>query len=158
MNVSSDMKVTENDSEQFSNCSQKKILYFSDGTLEVDEEDLDSPAVVTGPRTLAVNPQELTWFPWMWHQTVTAGSKALEVCDFVGESLASFFGITTPKYQFEINEYLRIKKAEEEDAQNGIEMGSWTNRSSNSTNSLRDIVDSKPKVFYSNNVNNLNIA
>ena len=46
----------------------------------------------------------------MWYQTVAAGSKALELCDYVGESLASFFGITTPKYQFEINEYMRLQK------------------------------------------------
>lgn len=40
--------------------------------------------------------------------------------DSAGETLAGFFGITTPKYQIEINEYERIKeekkKMEEESA------------------------------------------
>lgn len=30
--------------------------------------------------------------------------------DYAGESLASFFGITTPKYQIEIDEYERLQE------------------------------------------------
>lgn len=44
----------------------------------------------------------------------------LNAVDYAGESLASFFGITTPKYQIEIDEYERIqeiqKKIEEDSA------------------------------------------
>lgn len=32
------------------------------------------------------------------------------VCDYMGERLASLFGITSPKYQYAIDEYYRIKK------------------------------------------------
>ena len=32
------------------------------------------------------------------------------VCDYMGEKMASLFGITTPKYQYAIDEYYRIKK------------------------------------------------
>lgn len=32
------------------------------------------------------------------------------VCDYMGEKLASLFGITTPKYQYAIDEYYRVKK------------------------------------------------
>lgn len=32
------------------------------------------------------------------------------MCDYLGERLASLFGITTPKYQYAIDEYYRIKK------------------------------------------------
>lgn len=32
------------------------------------------------------------------------------VCDYLGERLASLFGITTPKYQYAIDEYYRMKK------------------------------------------------
>lgn len=52
--------------------------------------------------------RQMTWFPWMWYQAATAASQTLQVCDYLGESLASFFGITTPKYQYEIEEYHRI--------------------------------------------------
>jgi hypothetical protein len=41
------------------------------------------------------------------HQTLTAGGAALKVCDYLGESLANLFGITTPKYEYEIEEYKR---------------------------------------------------
>ncbi|KAG7247774.1 hypothetical protein CRUP_010369 [Coryphaenoides rupestris] len=33
----------------------------------------------------------------------------------MGEKMASLFGITTPKYQYAIDEYYRIKKEEEEE-------------------------------------------
>lgn len=34
----------------------------------------------------------------------------LNAVDYAGESLAGFFGITTPKYQIEIDEYERMKE------------------------------------------------
>lgn len=44
----------------------------------------------------------------------------MNAVDYAGESLSSFFGITTPKYQLEIDEYERLKeekrKIEEESA------------------------------------------
>lgn len=33
------------------------------------------------------------------------GSSALSACDYVGERLANVLGITSPKYQYEIDEY-----------------------------------------------------
>lgn len=36
----------------------------------------------------------------------------LYAVDYAGESLASFFGITTPKYQIEIDEYKRIQEVQ----------------------------------------------
>lgn len=50
----------------------------------------------------------MTWAPWFWYQSVVVGSKTLEVCDYLGESLASFFGITTPKYEFEIEHHKQM--------------------------------------------------
>ncbi|XP_042636586.1 signal recognition particle 54 kDa protein [Orycteropus afer afer] len=37
------------------------------------------------------------------------------VCDFLGEKIASVLGISTPKYQYAIDEYYRMKKEEEEE-------------------------------------------
>lgn len=37
-------------------------------------------------------------------------SFAYTVADSCGERLASFFGITTPKYQYAIDEYYRLKE------------------------------------------------
>lgn len=40
----------------------------------------------------------------------------MAACDYVGEALASFLGITSPKYQYELEEYQRMvaKKMEAE--------------------------------------------
>lgn len=39
--------------------------------------------------------------------TVVISSPA---CDYLGERMASFFGITSAKYQYAIDEYYRMKK------------------------------------------------
>lgn len=45
---------------------------------------------------------------------VNAAAVVLHYCDLAGERLAYMFGITSPKYHREIDEYYRIKKQEEE--------------------------------------------
>lgn len=58
------------------------------------------------------------WGPWLAYKAWSAGSTALAACDYLGESLASFLGITTPKYYFELEEYKKreaAKKALEEE-------------------------------------------
>jgi hypothetical protein len=40
---------------------------------------------------------------------LTAGSRFLGVCDSVGEKLAWWLGITSPKYYYEIQEAIRMK-------------------------------------------------
>ncbi|CAC5364522.1 unnamed protein product [Mytilus coruscus] len=87
----------------------RRILHFSDGILEeysTDEEDENPPQPVVDPKTL-------TWMPWVWYHVVTVSKKALSVADTCGEHLAWFFGITTPKYQYAIDEYYRLKEEEE---------------------------------------------
>ncbi|XP_022329318.2 protein FAM177A1-like [Crassostrea virginica] len=89
----------------------RRLIYCSDGVLEeysTDEEDEKPPE-------LTVNPKELTWMPWFWYYMVTAAKGTLYVADSCGERLASFFGITTPKYQYAIDEYYRLKEEEERD-------------------------------------------
>nr|CAD7424208.1 unnamed protein product [Timema monikensis] len=116
----------------------RKVLHFSDGTLEEYSTDEDESDIVPTTAVLnEINPvfgnyggqagegregivsldtsgvedeqkKTLTWGPWTLYHVVTAGSKTLQVCDYLGESLANFFGITTPKYQYEIDEYHRM--------------------------------------------------
>lgn len=60
----------------------------------------------------------MQWGPWFVYKAWSAGSTALAACDYLGESLASFLGITTPKYYFELEEYKKreaAKKALEEE-------------------------------------------
>ncbi|XP_070578306.1 protein FAM177A1-like [Ptychodera flava] len=92
----------------------RRILHFSDGTLEeysTDEEEEEET-----PSEPPVDPKTLTWMPYIWYHTVSAAMGTLAVCDYLGEKLAWFFGITTPKYQYAIDEYYRNLKEEEEEA------------------------------------------
>lgn len=59
-------------------------------------------------------------------------------CDYVGEYLADMLGITSPKYQFEINEYNRMKEEEREiDRAVELEEGGWRSGSNNLIQNLR---------------------
>ncbi|CAH1173983.1 unnamed protein product [Phaedon cochleariae] len=94
----------------------KRVLHFCDGTLEeysTDEEDY------TPKQDSVVDPATLTWGPWLSYKAWSAGSSTLSVMDTVGEFMASLFGITTPRYYFELEEYkrreeMRLKQQDEE--------------------------------------------
>lgn len=93
----------------------KRILHFSDGILEeysTDEEEDNKP-----PPPPTVDPKKLPWLPWFWYYVVTAATRSLSAADFCGEKLAWFFGITSPKYQYAIDEYYRLKEEEEREAE-----------------------------------------
>ncbi|GFG34684.1 hypothetical protein Cfor_10910 [Coptotermes formosanus] len=103
----------------------RRIIHFSDGTIEEYSSDEDEPDEST--QVTSINPSTLRWGPWIWYHTVNAGIKSLKVCDYLGEHLASFLGITTPKYQYEIDEYDRMMAEEEErKKKQDMELGGWT--------------------------------
>ena len=60
----------------------------------------------------------MNWGQWLVEKSCQAGSTVLAGCDYVGEGLASFLGITTPKYEFEVEEYKRVKALQEEETKN----------------------------------------
>lgn len=110
----------------------KRVLHFSDGDLEEysseDEVDTSQKATVVAQ----VDPRTLNWLPWTWYQTTWVGTKVLDGCDYLGEWLANFFGITTPKYQFEIDEFNRLQTLENEMInKNDLEMGGWNDQNKN---------------------------
>ncbi|XP_015185432.1 PREDICTED: protein FAM177A1 [Polistes dominula] len=110
----------------------KRVLHFSDGDLEEysSEDEVDKSQAT---KTVAeIDPRALNWIPWTWHQTTFIGTKLLDGCDYVGEWLANFFGITTPKYQFEIDEFHRLQALQNEMIHNNdLEMGGWNNQNRN---------------------------
>ncbi|XP_014257340.1 uncharacterized protein LOC106671061 isoform X2 [Cimex lectularius] len=114
----------------------KRVLHFSDGTLEefsTDEEDDVEPCSQkkSGSQVSSVNPATLTWMPWFIYQTVFVGNKTLAMCDFVGEYLASFFGITSPKYEYEIEHFKRMQAEENEKKKDDLELGGWIQQDTN---------------------------
>ena len=55
-----------------------------------------------------------------------AGTSTLAVCDSLGERLAWWLGITSPKYYYEIQEAKRMKREEEERlSRQDAEMAGW---------------------------------
>lgn len=64
-----------------------------------------------------------TWGAWFLELGYRGGSKTLSVLESMGGKLTYMFGITTPKYNAEIQEYLRTQEEKKvEDA----ELKSWT--------------------------------
>ncbi|XP_053445662.1 protein FAM177A1-like [Nycticebus coucang] len=63
-----------------------------------------------------VDPTKLTWGPYLRFYKLWAATSTLSVCDFLGEKIASVLDISTPKYQYAIDEYYWMKKEEEEEA------------------------------------------
>ncbi|XP_043249639.1 protein FAM177A1 isoform X2 [Colletes gigas] len=109
----------------------KRILHFSDGDLEEYSED-ETDAPEENITTSHIDPKTLNWMPWAWYQTSWFGTKLLDGCDYAGEWLANFFGITSPKYQFEINEFYRLQALENEMThKQDLEMGGWNEQNKN---------------------------
>ncbi|XP_011171424.3 protein FAM177A1 [Solenopsis invicta] len=110
----------------------KRILHFSDGVMEEysSEDEVDTPK--NNKTVSQIDTKNMNWLPWAWYQTTYLSSKMLDGCDYVGECLANFFGITAPKYQFEINEFYRLQALEREMAyKQDLEMGGWNEQKRN---------------------------
>lgn len=97
----------------------KRVVHCSDGVYEEYSSDEDGVYSLNSP---LVDPKTMTWRPWIGHLS----SKALAACDYVGESLADFLGITTPKYSYEIAEAERMKAEQDaEKKEADLEMAGW---------------------------------
>ncbi|XP_034832688.1 protein FAM177A1 [Maniola hyperantus] len=89
----------------------KQVIHFSDGVEEeIEEEKVNELQSAPETEQSVVDPKNLSWGPWLSHYALKSGSSVLYAVDYAGESLASFFGITTPKYQIEIDEYERLQE------------------------------------------------
>lgn len=96
----------------------RRTIYFASGeTMEeysTDEEEEEEEVPVKKDVT-TTDTSKLTWGPYFWFHMWRMATSTISACDYMGERLASLFGITTPKYQYAIDEYYRIKKEEEEE-------------------------------------------
>ncbi|KAB5562656.1 hypothetical protein PHYPO_G00020420 [Pangasianodon hypophthalmus] len=97
----------------------RRTIYFASGetmeefsTDEEDEEEEEERRKQTAMST--IDPSKLTWGPYFWFHMWRVATNTISVCDYLGEKMASLLGITTPKYQYAIDEYYRMKKEEEE--------------------------------------------
>ncbi|XP_005724898.1 protein FAM177A1-like isoform X1 [Pundamilia nyererei] len=101
----------------------RRIIHFSSGeTMEeysTDEEE-DGEEKEQERKDLLSSPvdavrSKMTWGPYFWFHMWRAATSTISACDYLGERMASLFGITSAKYQYAIDEYYRIKKEREEE-------------------------------------------
>uniref|UniRef100_A0A2R8ZGU0 Signal recognition particle 54 n=1 Tax=Pan paniscus TaxID=9597 RepID=A0A2R8ZGU0_PANPA len=104
----------------------RRVIHFVSGeTMEeysTDEDEVDGLEKKDVLPT--VDPTKLTWGPYLWFYMLRAATSTLSVCDFLGEKIASVLGISTPKYQYAIDEYYRMKKEERQYQQNKLQTDS----------------------------------
>ncbi|XP_018590650.1 protein FAM177A1-like isoform X3 [Scleropages formosus] len=91
----------------------RRVIHFASGeTMEeysTDEED-EQEELRKKELPAPVEPSKLTWGPYFWFYMWRAATSTVSACDYLGERMASLFGITSPKYQYAIDEYYRMKK------------------------------------------------
>ncbi|TDH00113.1 hypothetical protein EPR50_G00184100 [Perca flavescens] len=144
----------------------RRIIHFSSGeTMEeysTDEEEgedkeLERKDLLSSP----VEPvrSKLTWGPYFWFHMWRAATSTISACDYLGERMASLFGITSAKYQYAIDEYYRMKKEREEEKEEN-RLSEEAERSFDQLQSLededepigvteqRDVVAALPDVSY----------
>lgn len=83
----------------------------------------------------------MNWGPWMIHRAHSTSTRILSACDFVGEKVAAFLGITTPKYEYEIEQFKKMQKEKEKEQKEEVETGGWmqaTNDSQRKPNTVSD--------------------
>jgi hypothetical protein len=105
----------------------RRVLHFSDGVLEEysTEEEEETEETDTTSKAV-VDPRSLTWAPWLYWRAWSAGGNVVTVLDSVGEKLAWWMGITSPKYYYEIQEAIRMKEEEEKrKLDQDAEMAGW---------------------------------
>lgn len=99
----------------------RRVIHFSDGVIEEFSTDSEEEAIKAKEiedekkKKALIDPKTLRWIPWMLYYTWFMGSTTLGYCDFIGEKLAWWFGITSPKYYYELQEFQRMKEEEEEE-------------------------------------------
>ncbi|KAG9344731.1 hypothetical protein JZ751_010418 [Albula glossodonta] len=96
----------------------RRVIHFANGeTMEEysTEDEEEQPQPEKTDLLPPVEPSNLTWGPYFWFYMWRAATSTVSACDYLGEKMATALGITSPKYQYAIDEYYRAKKEEEEE-------------------------------------------
>lgn len=100
-----------------------RIIHCGDGIVEeCDEEEEEKLRLekeekekqIELQKQMDIQAKSLSWIPWSFYMAKRTAVKSIEACDYAGEKLAWWLGITKPKFLYEIEEALRIKKEQEE--------------------------------------------
>ena len=128
----------------------KRILHFSDGILEeysTDEEEREENRKQEAEKEASqavVKTSEMSWVPWFIYLAWVSATSTLQAADSLGEKLAWWLGITSPKYYYEIQEAKRMLKEEEEKKKSqDAEMAGWVGDSKEGIVESQEAVRSK---------------
>ncbi|XP_047430303.1 protein FAM177A1-like isoform X2 [Mugil cephalus] len=115
-------ELDKRDEQQHREKAPRRIIHFSSGeTMEEystdEEEGEDKEPERKDLLSSPVNAvrSKMTWGPYFWFHMWRAATSTISACDYLGERMASLFGITSAKYQYAIDEYYRMKKEREEE-------------------------------------------
>lgn len=61
----------------------------------------------------------------MLHRALHAGNRVVAACDYVGEAIAAFLGITTPKYKYEIEQFKKMQEEQAKALKEEKDAGGW---------------------------------
>uniref|UniRef100_A0A0K2TJA5 Protein FAM177A1like [Aplysia californica] n=1 Tax=Lepeophtheirus salmonis TaxID=72036 RepID=A0A0K2TJA5_LEPSM len=117
-----DIIIQESDTKKEGSTEKTKVprrtIHFSDGVIEEystdEEKEEEVRKETTPPKETIKNPKTLKWIPWLIYYASFSGCSAVQMADSIGEKLGWFFGITSPKYFYEIQEFKRNKQEQEE--------------------------------------------
>jgi len=93
----------------------RRVIYCSDGVVEeysTDEEEERVKEEQERKRNAwrSVNPATMSWMTWSVHHMWLGGERVVSACDFLGERIAWWLGITSPKYYYELQEAKRMEE------------------------------------------------
>ncbi|XP_049341395.1 protein FAM177A1 isoform X1 [Astyanax mexicanus] len=108
------------DKDQSTEKTPRRIIHFSSGeTMEeysTEEEDNSEKHPEKKDLLSPIDTSKLTWGPYVWFQMWRAATSTVSgsACDYLGERMASLFGITSAKYQYAIDEFDRMKEKDKD--------------------------------------------
>lgn len=74
----------------------------------------------------------------MFDYVLMGGNKVLATCDYVGEKIASALGITTPKYNYEIEQFKKIEKERKKADDEEKSTGGWMQQTHSAQNKMHE--------------------
>jgi len=95
----------------------RRVIHCSDGVIEeysTDEEEERAKEEAERKRNAwrHVDPATLGWMAWAMRYFWLGGESVVSTCDFIGEKVAWWLGITSPKYFYELEAAKRMEERE----------------------------------------------
>lgn len=73
----------------------------------------------------------MSWGEWFKYKASNAGHSFINGCDYVGEYLAYTLGITSPKYEYEIEQYKEMEAEKERELAKEKDARTWLGNQEN---------------------------